>query len=192
MAEIKDNKYRDLEPSEVEALCALYFKHNGNCTKTAQDSECGFNRNRVAYYRDKYDFENKRLRNVALKAQEFKDKQRAMLMAGKQAAILKAIDLLRPIEIEQAKRDGTIVKFTKHPTEKAVKVAYDIIKTELGEPTTVSKNINVDDNPEIQEALNQLQELITKGQKDEPRDNKSTIQSGGQTPNDSTEVPPSV
>lgn len=152
--------YRDLEESEVEALFSFYDKHNGNVLEMTKDKDIIFKaKSQIYYYRDKYDFITKLSKIKTARAKKFKEEWEAKLREGKSKAIEEAIKLLQPRTIQKTTKDGDVIDLAMFPDNKDIKTAYEIIKIELGEPTTISKNTNVDET-EVEKALNILKNGI--------------------------------
>ena len=154
-------EYRELNQGEQDALFGLYDKHNGNVSAMSDDSDCQFkNRNQVAYYRDRYSFSSKLSQIVAQRAEEFKKLWQGKLDDGKKKAIEKALELLENEETETITKEGEIKTRVRKPSYIEIRTAWEIIKTELGEPTSVSKNENSNTNDDVEEIGNKLNKLL--------------------------------
>lgn len=140
--------YRPLSPAERDFLFALYDKHGGNMLAMTRDRECLFRSHRqLRYYCKFYGFKPQLAEIRRRRAEEVI----ASLGDAKIEAIQRAAEMLRPrqvavkmkdsngIMVPLRDEDGNVVFEEVYPSEKEIKTAYDIIKTELGEPTSVSK-----------------------------------------------------
>jgi len=155
----KSKARRDLNKNEQEALFSLYCKHNGNCSAVGRDENNKYHRNIVLEYAKRYGFENIRLKKVAKEAEQFKKDWSKKLKEGKMKAIEKAMELLDTKTYNRVDKNNDIVEITSYPDGRDIKTAYEILKIELGEPTTISKNMNVDET-EVEKALNILKNGI--------------------------------
>jgi hypothetical protein len=162
--ENKEQKaYRDLEEVEINALFSFYDKHNGNVLEMTKDVDIPFKaKSQIYFYRDKYDFVTKLSKIKTLRAEKFKKEWEDKLKKGKEKAIERAIGLLEIRTIQKETKDGDIIDITIYPDNKDIKTAYEIMKIELGEPTTISRNTNIDETEEVKQALNILKNGINK------------------------------
>ena len=189
----KSKARRDLNKNEQETLFSLYCKHNGNCSAVGRDENNKYHRNIVLEYAKRYGFENIRLKKVAKEAEQFKKEWNKKLKEGKMKAIEKAIELLDKKTYNRVDKNNDIVEITSYPDGRDIKRAYEILKVELGEPTTISRNTNIEENDEVKQTIEGVKQLIKEGQKkDEPQTDTKNVQSRGETSSDSTEVPTSV
>jgi len=189
----KSKARRDLNKNEQEALFSLYCKHNGNCSAVGRDENNKYHRNIVLEYAKRYGFENIRLKKVAKEAEQFKKDWNKKLKEGKMKAIEKAMELLDTKTYNRVDKNNDIVEITSYPDGRDIKTAYEILKVELGEPTTISRNTNIEENDEVKQTIEGVKQLIKEGQKkDEPQTDTKNVQSGGKTSSDSTKVPTSV
>ena len=189
----KSKARRDLNKNEQETLFSLYCKHNGNCSAAGRDENNKYHRNIVLEYAKRYGFENIRLKKVAKEAEQFKKDWNKKLKEGKMKAIEKAIELLDKKTYNRVDKNNDIVEITSYPDGRDIKTAYEILKVELGEPTTISRNTNIEENDEVKQTIEGVKQLIKEGQKkDEPQTDTKNVQSGGKTSSDSTKVPTSV
>ena len=198
----RDIDRRDLTEIEQEALFALYCKHNGNHSAMSRDPDCSFHNVVIGDFAKKYNFKEKMLNKVKEEAESFNKEWNETLKKGKYKAIEKAIKLLSPAirVIKVGKGENAVDKVIHiQPEAKEIKIAYEIIKTELGEPTTISKNTNIDENPEVKETIENIKNLITKGQEENDTNNNtkedelshtdsSDVQSGGETTDNNSEI----
>lgn len=181
-AENKNNRvYRDLTEGEEKALFSFYDKHNGNVLEMTKDKDIPFkSKNQIYYYRDEYDFISKLGKIREDRANKFKKEWDKKLKEGKSNAINRAIWLLETRKKTVTTKEGESLEITIEPDNKDIKTAYEILKIELGEPTNISKNTNVDET-EVEKALNILKNGI--------KENNKTIsdrQQTGETIEDST------
>jgi hypothetical protein len=137
-------KFRELNTEEQVALFAVYCKYQGNKIQMAKSGECTFNRNILGYYEKIYDFKSRMLQDVADRANQDITITREKLLEAKNKAIQRAIDLL-----------------DLGYDYKNVKAAWEIIKVELGEPTTINQNNNNNnDSEQLDNVRSQLNELM--------------------------------
>jgi len=186
--------YRNLEDVEVHTLFSFYDKHNGNVLEMTKDKDIPFKaKSQIYYYRDLYDFITKLSKIKTERAEQFKKEWSKRLKEGKMKAIEKAIELLDKKTYNRVDKNNDIVEITSYPDGRDIKTAYEILKVELGEPTTISRNTNIEENDEVKQTIEGVKQLIKEGQKkDEPQTDTKNVQSGGKTSSDSTKVPTSV
>jgi hypothetical protein len=143
--ETKPRVYRDLSEAEQDMLLAQYDKHNGIISSLIRDEECLFHgKNQVAYYVDKYGFVGELARIREQRAKEVV----AGLHDSKILAIRRAQELISPRHrvlmtkggVEIFDEDGNPMVIEMYPHYKEIVAAWEIIKTELGEPTSISKS----------------------------------------------------
>ena len=152
--------YRNLEDVEVHTLFSFYDKHNGNVLEMTKDKDIPFKaKSQIYYYRDLYDFITKLSKIKTERAEQFKKEWSKRLKEGKMKAIEKAIELLDKKTYNRVDKNNDIVEITSYPDGRDIKTAYEILKIELGEPTTISKNMNVDET-EVEKALTILKDGI--------------------------------
>jgi len=186
--------YRNLEDVEVHTLFSFYDKHNGNVLEMTKDKDIPFKaKSQIYYYRDLYDFITKLSKIKTERAEQFKKEWSKRLKEGKMKAIEKAIELLDTKTYNRVDKNNDIVEITSYPDGRDIKTAYEILKVELGEPTTISRNTNIEENDEVKQTIDGVKELIKRGQKkDEQQTDTKNVQSRGETSSDSTEIPTSV
>ena len=140
----KKPPYRPLQNEEREMLFAFYEKWNGNMLAMIRDHDSIFKGyTQVRYYADLYKFESRLVEIRQKRAKEVI----ASLGDSKILAIQQAIRLITPRQIPMKGKDGSAMTNVDgqpffieiDPEAKDVKVAWDIIKVELGEATTVGK-----------------------------------------------------
>lgn len=140
-----DKAYRDLSEAEIYLLFTLYEKYGGNINQLILDKDAPFRAYpQTHYYCKKHDFKNKLLETRIKRAENVLDS----LQDAKNMAIENAMRILRARNVFVYKKDGTQVFDDEGnplivenlPFYKEIKTAWEIIKTELGEPTYISKN----------------------------------------------------
>lgn len=136
--------YRALPPNERDLLFAFFEKYNGNMAQMVLDPDCPFKAySQVRWYAKQYHF---RERYVAIR-QKRAAEVASQLQDAKVMALERAMEILRPhvtfvrtkMGVQLFDREGHPLIMEQHPFYKELKTAWEIIKTELGEPTTVSK-----------------------------------------------------
>lgn len=149
--------YRSLEDDEQETMFVIFDKHNGNLSAVARDSESLFHsREQLRYYRDMFGWDT---RLVQIRAERSKEVIENLGYA-KVRAIQRAMELLESRQIEMPTKQGSIVTFTKDPMYKEIQAAWQIIKTELGEPTNIIKAETLSDVRVIEESVVKLNSFI--------------------------------
>jgi hypothetical protein len=135
--------YRALTIPERDLLFAVYEKHSSNMLAMTRDVLCQFKSYaQLKYYCDLYNFYPRYV--------EIRRKQADAVLAGlkdsKALAIQQAIRMLEPRQVALKDRYGNAITVadepvfeTIYPDQKEVKTAWEIIKTEMGEPTTIGK-----------------------------------------------------
>lgn len=147
------NKYRDLTQEEQDVLFAQYQKWNGNVNQLILDKEVLFKSyDQLHHYKHKYKFIEKYLEIRRKRAVEVLEQ----LKDGKTLALENAIRILKSRNVFVYNRNGTQVYDLQGnplvvenlPFYKEIKTAWEIIKTELGEATSIQKNnVGFDDAP---------------------------------------------
>ena len=139
--------YRPLSIPERDFLFALYDKHGGNMLAMTRDHDCIFRSHRqLSFYCHFYGFQPK----LAERRQKRAEEVVAQLGHAKMRTIERAMEMMAPRqvpivlrangkEIPMTDEDGNVLFQEIHPSEKEIKTAWEIIKTEMGEPTSVSK-----------------------------------------------------
>lgn len=138
--------YRPLTIPERDFLFALYDKHGGNMLAMTRDQDCIFKSHRqLRYYCHFYHFQPRLAETRRKRAEEII----AVLTDGKSEAIQRAIELLQPKQFPMKARikgevvvlrdaDGLPIYETIYPTDREIKTAYEIIKAELGEASSIT------------------------------------------------------
>lgn len=159
-------QFRNLDANEIKALFVIYERHKGLVSAMARDEDCQFkNRGQLAHYVRIYNFYHTLSQKITEKLEKEQEEFDAKLRAGKQKAIDRAMELLEPITVLD--KMGNPLEIP--PGSKAVKTAWEIFKTELGEPTVVRKNENInEDKDRYDEHDQKLKDLIEKRQNGNP------------------------
>lgn len=137
--------YRELEEAEIDLLFALYDKHNGNRNAIIRDHDSQFHSYaQVSHYCKIYDFQSRLVEVRRKRAEE----TIAQLGDYKIEAIQRAAELVSPRQVPLKFKhptsgemiivrdaDDNVVYETMWPSDREIKTAWEIIKTELGEPT---------------------------------------------------------
>ena len=125
-------------------LFAFYEKWNGNLSEMVLDKDCIFKAySQIHYYAHQYNFREELIEKKRKKAQDVIDG----LKDAKIKAIENAVRLLEPRHrfvftktgIQIFDLEGKPLIIEQLPYYKEIKAAWEIIKTELGEPTQISK-----------------------------------------------------
>src|SRR6185369_4350055 len=137
--------YRPLSVIERDILYALYDKWNGRMSQMLLDPDCLFKAyTQIHYYCTFYHFKEQFLANRKKRALEVQEK----LQDAKMLAIENAMRILEShnvfvrnkFGIQLFDSEGKPLIIEQLPYYKEIKTAWEIIKTELGEPTTIGKN----------------------------------------------------
>ena len=136
--------YRALTIPERDLLFALYEKHGSNMLAMTRDGGCQFKSHaQLRYYCHLYNFYPRFIEIRRKQAQE----AIAGLQDSKARAIQRAIEMIEPRQVALKDREGNTIVIdgqaafeTVYPDSKTLKIAWEIIKAELGEPTMVSKS----------------------------------------------------
>lgn len=189
----KKAPYRALTIPERDMLFAFYEKWNGNMIAMSRDVECRFKAySQIKYYAALYHF--------AEQYTHIKTKRAIETISGlkdsKILAIERAAEMLKPRQmpfLDSKTREpildleGQPMFYTLYPDQKTVKTAYEIIKTELGEPTFIAKSeIMTPQTDEMKAAMDKLAQLTTHAK--QPRDNGNTVQGEREAAEDTTTV----
>lgn len=140
----KKAPYRALTIPERDLLFALYEKHGSNMLAMTRDATCQFKSYaQLKWYCDFYHFYPRFVEIRRKQAQA----AIAGLTDGKARAIARALEMIEPKQVALKNRDGDVLTVggepafeTVCPDAKTLKIAWEIIKAELGEPTMVSKS----------------------------------------------------
>lgn len=135
----------------------IFDKHNGNLAAVSRDPESLFHsREQLRYYRDMFGWGD---RLVQTRAQRSKDVIENLAYA-KVRAIQRAMELLESRQVEMVLKTGAVVTLNRDPMYKEIQAAWEIIKTELGEPTSITKSENRTDVNVVEESVNKLNQFI--------------------------------
>jgi hypothetical protein len=136
--------YRALTIPERDTLFTYYEKHGSNMLAMTRDSLCQFHSHaQLRYYCDLYNFYP---RFVEIRRKQAEEAM-AGLQEGKARTIRRALEMIEPRQVPIRNKEGFVVLVdglpsfeTVYPDSKTLKIAWEIIKAELGEPTMVSKS----------------------------------------------------
>ena len=190
--------YRPLSIPERDFLFALYDKHGGNMLAMTRDSQCLFKSyNQLWFYCRFYGFKDRLAEIRTRRAEEII----AQLGDAKAETIARAVEMMRPRQralkyrdeegnlLTVMDKDGNAVFETIYPKDKEIKTAWEIIKTELGEPTTISKaEVN---NPQSEEVTKAL-DVIARLSHGKPPSDGGALPSEREPAGDTPEVPAPV
>lgn len=166
--------YRNLSSQEQKLLIHLYDIHDGNLSAMARDPNCIFkSRAQLWHYKKIYRWQSifERIRTQRVK--DFNRQLQEKLKQGKTIAIIRALKLLEPREIETTDPFGKYTTTIRYPSYKEIVTAWEIIKTELGEPTKVTKQQN-EDLPETEKHRQELKDLMSHIKNGSAEPNKNT------------------
>jgi predicted nucleic-acid-binding protein len=136
---------RDLVEDEVDAVFALYDKYNGNINQMILDKDSLFKSyGQNHYYVHKYNFKER----LAKTRRERIERVADSLQDAKAMAVENAIRILKARNVfvynkfggQVFDKDGNPLIVENLPYYKEIKTAWEIIKTELGEATSIGKN----------------------------------------------------
>jgi len=146
-------EYRELTQEEQDLLFAQYEKWAGNVNQMILDKDVLFKSyNQLHFYKHKYKFVDKYVEVRRKRAVEVM----AQLKDGKTRAIEQALRILESRNVfvynksgmQVFDKDGNPVIVENLPFYKEIKVAWEILKTELGEATSIAKNnVGFEDAP---------------------------------------------
>ncbi len=135
--------YRHLGIAEHDTLFAFYEKYRGNVSAMVRDKDCPFKgRGQLIYYERIYGFEDK----FAQIRRETALKVLAKLKDSKILALQRAIELIetrqKPLLHKEGyailDKDGEPIFYEISPDHVEIDMAWKIIKTELGEVTSIT------------------------------------------------------
>ena len=182
----KKDPYRPLTVPEKDLLFAMYDKHNGNMLAMTRDRDCQFRaHSQIRYYAKLYYFQDRFIEIKRKRAHEVLDS----LKDSKILAIQQAVQMIETRQIPLKNKlgdlildaDGQPMFYSVGPDHKEIKTAWEIIKTELGEPTTIGKH----DHTSNGERIRSLFEFNTKEAEDHEsifkRDDKQTTNNNIET-----------
>lgn len=141
----KREPYRPISVPEKDLLFAMYDKHNGNMLSMTRDRECLFKGyNQIRYYADLYNFEPRLVEIRRKRAKKTLDSLKDSKILTIQQAIRMVETQQIPLKNKQGEvildADGQPMFYEVDPNHKEIKTAWEIIKTELGEPTSIAKH----------------------------------------------------
>jgi hypothetical protein len=136
--------YRGITVKEKDMLFSFYEKHNGNMMAMIRDKDCIFKGyNQIRYYSNLFNFADRLVEIRRNRATEVVSR----LGDGKIRALEHAMRLLEPkhtllfdkrgLQVFDADNQPVIMETLPHYKE--IQAAWEMIKTELGEPTTIGK-----------------------------------------------------
>lgn len=142
--------YRPLTIPERDFLFALYDKHGSNMMAMSRDRDCIFKSHRqISFYCQFYAFQTKLAELRRRRAEEVV----AELGNAKTAVIERAMEMMRPRQVPIKMKhpttgeaiylrdeDDNLLYDEIYPSQQEIKTAWEIIKAEMGEPTSVSKS----------------------------------------------------
>ncbi len=141
----KKTPYRLLNIKERDLLFAFYEKWNGNVYAMIRDRGCPFRgKNQLYFYKHYYNFEERLVLVSSKRCEEINN----ALKENKSLVIQKAYEMIQskqtvlrnPLTGEPIlDKDGQPIFVEHRPSFKEIKTAWEIIKTELGEPTQIAK-----------------------------------------------------
>lgn len=161
----KKPPYRPLNIKERDMLFAFYEKWNGNMSEMVLDPQCPFRSyTQIRYYAKFYHFHEQFVEIRRKKAEEVT----RSLQDAKVKAVENAVRLLEPrhrfvfsktgVQIFDGEGNPLIVE--QLPYYKEIKAAWEIIKTELGEPTSISKSeVSNPTDSDVSKALDVIADL---------------------------------
>ena len=170
--------YRALTIPERDMLFAFYEKWNGNMLAISRDPECRFKAyNQIKYWSNLDNFPS---RFDQIRTERAKETI-ASLSQSKLEAVQRAVEMVRPRQVALRDRDGHPILVegapvfeTVYPDQKTLKTAWEIIKTELGEPTWIAKSeVNTPLHDEVRQALDIISQLTAHA---ESRDHAGALQ----------------
>lgn len=178
-----EDQFRELTKEEQKSWFMFYVKHQGSLLAMSKDPEFPSKHyNFLRHCRDKYDWSDKYHEKLRKDQEKWIEGIKERLGAKKYRALERFYELLEDREIEAIDKDGKLVKIKKKPTYKELEAAIKAIKTELGEPSNITKNESLVIDPETEQMQNQLHELLTAA-------HRTAVQGQRETSSDSTEIP---
>jgi hypothetical protein len=186
----KREPYRPLPVPEKDLLFAFYDKHNGNMIAMSRDRECQFKAySQIKYYCALYHFHERYSQIKLERATKLIDS----LKNSKILAIQQAVQLIETRQIPLKNKQGDLILdadgqpmfYSVGPDHKEIEMAWKIIKTELGEPTTIGKHDHTSKGERIRSlvALNEKEsedhESIFKRDDKQTTNNKIEASDGG-------------
>lgn len=150
-------EYRDLAEDEIELLFTLYDKNGGVITQLSRDEESQFHsQTQLYHYEKKYGFQERLVETRRKRAEQVI----ASLGDAKIKAIQRAMELLETRERTVVTKKGEVLNIEMDPMYKEIVTAWEIIKTELGEPTSITKSENKTDVSVVEESVGKLNKFI--------------------------------
>jgi len=194
----EQDMYRKLSDIEQDIMYLVYVRNSGNHSLMAKDPDSVTKANSIiGYWARLYDWNEKFLKEKQERIEKEKKMLEETLLEGKLSAIKQAVVLLQVREEKAISLlNGKSFTRTVYPSNKDLKVAYEIIKTELGEPSTIRENKNKNElSEDSKEAIDFIEKMINgtnQKQQKNTRVDSEDVQDGRQTSGDSAEIPPSI
>lgn len=206
--EIKEweKRFRELTEDEEKIMFLVFCRNFGNHSMTARDPDSIIKDNScIGYWARIYDWHARMRKETQERLENQKKEIESRLLEGKYDVIRRAFWLVKDRRVKKTSMlTGVEHEVDIEPTSKDVKIAYEIIKTELGEPSSVRHNLNTNevdqDTIDALDAINKLIQGDDKKQPDEPAHEKQDstpvssepVQDGAKTSGDCAEVSPSI
>ena len=200
---IKDwerEKFRELTEVEEETMFLVFCRNFGNYSMTARDPQSIVKDNScIAYWAKLYDWFTRMHKNTQERLENQKKEIDRRLVEGKYDAIKRAFWLIQARKVKKRSMlTGVEYEVDLEPTSKDIKIAYEIIKTELGEPSKVLHNLNTNEvDQDTIDALDAINKLIEGDANKQPKQNNTrvsaeVVQGRESTSDNCTEVSPSI
>lgn len=133
-----------------EALYSFYVKHNGSLTGMSKDPDCPLAHiNTIRGYRERHNWVERFTEHSLITTENILENRKELLEDGIRYAVKRCVDIMKD----------------EKSSAKEIKVAWEIIKTELGMPTRINFNANLNANTEdkrdIENIAGSLEELAS-------------------------------
>ncbi len=149
--------YRNLTQEEIDLIIILLHEHKGVLDSLIKDPRSPVRGNgTIHYYKRKYNLLAKLGEYRKELVDQYKKDSLSILGNAKVRAIQRAMELLEDREMDVMDKSGRMITLTVKPGHKEVKCAWEIIKTEMGEVTKITK----EDITSNGENINQIKVLF--------------------------------
>jgi len=156
--------FKNLTKVQIDMLVIFYDKHNGNLAAMHRDTENNFGSYpKLSYYKKLYDLDS-RLNDFRQELiEKYTENKAVILNRARNLIIMQAMKMITTREVSYYdKKKSEIITIEVDPGAKELDTAYKIMKTELGEPHSITKheNINKEEKEKIEEGLDLIKNAL--------------------------------
>ena len=195
-----EERFRELTEIEQDIMFLVFCRNFGNHSMVARDTESIVkDKSCIGYWAKIYNWHDRMRKETKERLENQKKEVESRLIEGKYDVIKRAFWLVQGRKVKKRSMlTGVEYEVDLEPTSKDIKIAYEIIKTELGEPSKVLHNLNTNEvDQDTIDALDAINKLIEgdankQPKQNNPRTSAEVVQGGESTSDNCTEVSPSI